>query len=79
MKTSINCIHFIDGNDNDVEFSGGTGIYEDNEFKKKIFVPKSLKNSILIYNSKKSFYHGFDFIKKKNYRKAIAFQLFLSK
>ena len=77
-EETINCIHFIDGNDNDVEFSGGTGIYEDNEFKKRIFIPKSLKNSVLIYNSKKLFYHGFDFIKKKNYRKAIAFQLFLS-
>jgi len=72
----LNCIHFIDGNDDDVEFSGGTGIYEDNEFKKKIFIPKSLKNSLLIYNSKKFFYHGFDVMKKKNHRKSVMFQFF---
>ena len=77
FQETLNCIHFIDGNDDDVEFSGGTGIYEDNEFAKKIFIPQTLKNSLLVYNSKKPFYHGFDVVKKKNFRKAIAFQLFI--
>lgn len=76
IDKTLNCIHFIDGNNDDVEFSGATGIYEDNEFKKKIFIPKSLKNSLLIYNSKKNFYHGFDIMKKKNYRKSVMFQFF---
>lgn len=76
INKTLNCIHFVDGNDDDVEFSGATGIYEDNEFKKKIFIPKSLKNSLLIYNSKKNFYHGFDIMKKKNYRKTVMFQFF---
>lgn len=76
IRKTLNCIHFIDGNDDDVEFSGGTGIYEDNEFKKKIFIPKSLKNSLLIYNSKNIFYHGFDVMKKKNHRKSVMFQFF---
>ena len=76
INKTLNCIHFIDGNNDDVEFSGATGIYEDNEFKKKIFIPKSLKNSLLIYNSKKNFYHGFDIMKKKNYRKSVMFQFF---
>lgn len=75
-KFTINCIHFIDGNDNDVEFSGATGIYQDNEFKEKIFIPNTLKNSLLIYNSKINFFHGFKKMKKNNYRKAIAFQFF---
>ena len=63
-KFTINCIHFIDGNDNDVEFSGATGIYQDNEFKEKIFIPNTLKNSLLIYNSKINFFHGFQKMKK---------------
>lgn len=75
-KLTINCIHFIDGNDDDIEYSGGTGIFQDNEFKDKIFTPKTLKNSILIYNSKLKFFHGFQKMKKNNYRKAIAFQFF---
>ena len=75
-KLTINCIHFIDGNDDDIEYSGGTGIFQDNEFKDKIFIPKTLKNSLLIYNSKLKFFHGFQKMKKKNYRKAIAFQFF---
>lgn len=73
---TLNCIHFIDGNNNDIEYSGGTGIYKDNEFQKKIFIPTSLKNSLLIYNSRLKFFHGFKKIKKNNFRKAIAFQFF---
>ena len=75
-KNTINCIHFIDGNDEEIEYSGATGIYEDNEFQKKIFLPSSLKNSVLIYNSKINFYHGFDIMKKNTFRKAIGFQFF---
>ena len=76
---TINCIHFIDGNDEMIEYSGGTGIYLDNEFNKKIFVPTTLKNSLLVYNSKKNYYHGFNKIKKNGYRKAVAFQFFRQK
>jgi len=76
INKTINCIHFIDGNNDNIEFSGATGIYEDNEFKKKIFIPKSLKNSLLIYNSKKNFYHGFDIMKKNTFRKTVMFQFF---
>lgn len=73
---TLNCIHFIDGNNDDIEYSGGTGIFKDNEFKEKIFIPTTLKNSLLIYNSKLNFFHGFKKMKKNSYRKAIAFQFF---
>lgn len=66
----INIIYFIDGSD-DVVNSGGTGIYGDNEFKKPILVPNKIKNSMLVYNSKSTFYHGFKFMKKNTFRKAI--------
>lgn len=69
----INIIFFVDGS-NDPINSGGTGIYEDNEFEKPMLIPKTLKNSVLIYNSKIKFYHGFNFMKKNSFRKAISFQ-----
>ena len=75
-EITLNFIHFIDGNDQDIEYSGGTGIFKDNEFKEKIIIPKTLKNSLLVYNSKFVFYHGFKRMNKNNFRKAIAFQFF---
>ncbi len=75
-----NFIYFVDGNDSNLAFSGATGIYQDNNFEKPLFLPTTLKNSLLIYKSTESFYHGFQFTKlpKKIYRKTINFQ-FLSK
>ena len=73
-KEIVNVIFFIDGGLNS-EFSGGTGIYEDNEFKKPIFIPTTVKNSAIIYNSRRNFFHGFDIIKEKTLRKAVSFQL----
>jgi hypothetical protein len=66
----INIIYFVDGLDDAIN-SGGTGIYSDNEFKDPIFIPSKIKNSMLIYNSKSQFYHGFNFMKKNSYRFAI--------
>ena len=74
IKNIVNVIFFVDG-DNNAEFSGGTGIYQDNEFKEPIFIPPHIKNSAIIYNSKKNLFHGFDIMKKKTFRKAISFQL----
>ena len=74
IKNIVNVIFFVDG-DNNAEFSGGTGIYQDNEFKEPIFIPPHIKNSAIIYNSKKNLFHGFDIMKKKTFRKATSFQL----
>lgn len=71
----LNCIYFIDGNSNNSEFSGATGIFEDLVFGKEIFIPKNIKNTALIYNSKNDFFHGFKVMKKGCHRKAITFQM----
>ena len=71
-KSVLNCIYFIDGNNNFPRFSGGTGIYKDNEFKEPIFIPNNLKNSMLIYSATDEFYHGFEKIKKGGFRKAVS-------
>lgn len=71
----INIIYFVDGA-KDPEYSGGTGIFKDNEFKEPIFIPNTMKNSALIYDSKCLFYHGFDIMNKNTYRYAMTFQLY---
>ncbi len=72
----------VDGYENNLPVGGGTGIYQDNEFKKPLLVPKTIKNSVLIYNAKNSdFFHGFRNIDypKNIYRKTINLQLALNK
>ena len=75
---TYNFIFFIDGNNSNPSLSGGTGLYSDNNFEKPIFIPTTLKNSVLIYNSTSEFYHGFNFtiLDKKTFRKTINFQFF---
>ncbi len=75
-KMIYNFIYFIDGNNENAEFSGATGIFKDNEFKKPIFVPKNLKNTCLVYNSTDNFFHGFELVEKFGFRKALTFQYF---
>lgn len=75
----FNFIYFIDGNNKIPEFSGGTGIYEDNNFERPIFIPKNLKNTCLIYDSTDRFYHGYNIMAREGYRKAITFQIFPKK
>lgn len=75
-KKTFNFIYFLDGNNNFPEYSGATGIYMDNEFKKKVFVPNNLKNTCLVYDSSDNFFHGFKSMKKGGFRKAITFQFF---
>ena len=76
FRKNFNFIYFLDGNNEFPENSGATGIYMDNEFKKKVFVPNNLKNTCLVYDSSDNFFHGFKPIKKNGYRKAITFQYF---
>lgn len=59
-ETALNMIFFIKGKRNSNGNIGGTGIYLDNEFKKPIFIPKNLNNSLLIYRSDANLFHGFD-------------------
>lgn len=69
----LNMIFFIDGGSEPGK-SGGTGIYKDADFEKPLLVPHCLENSVLIYNSKNDFYHGFDVMSKDTFRHAITFQ-----
>ena len=71
---NFNFIYFAEGNNNIPEFSGATGIFKDNEFQSPIFIPHTMKNSCLVYDSSDSFFHGFKSLKKEGYRKVITFQ-----
>ncbi len=71
VPKSINVGIFIDGNNENPKGSGALGLYEDNEFKKPIFIPENLKNTALIYDTQKTIYHGFNFMEKNCYRKTI--------
>ena len=77
IKNPYNFLYFIDGYEKNPTEGGATGIYKDNEFKYPILVPKSLKNTLLIYNSSTDFFHGFQDIKCPNdvFRKTVNFQL----
>ena len=59
-------IYFVDGCNINPELSGATGMYVDNEFKNPLFIPNTLKNSCLIYNSSSKFFHGFQKIDTPN-------------
>jgi len=71
IPKSINIGIFIDGNNGNPKGSGALGLYEDNEFKKPIFIPENLKNTALIYDTQKALHHGFNFMEKNCYRKTI--------
>lgn len=72
-----NFIYFVDGYDENPVLGGGTGFYKDNEFQSPIFTPRTIKNSLVIYNQSENFYHGFKTIKcpKNIYRKTVNFQI----
>lgn len=71
---SLNFIYFVDGNETELEYSGATCIYKDNNAETTLLKPTSLKNSVLIYDNTKHFFHGFKKLKKNCFRKAISFQ-----
>ena len=76
-KQHYNFIFFLDGHDENPILGGGTGFYKDNEFQFPIFIPRTIKNSLVIYNQSENFYHGFKTIEcpKNIYRKTINFQI----
>ena len=71
---NLNFIYFIDGYDKNIEYSGGTFISKDNNGNKILLSPLTLKNSVLIYDNTRDFFHGFRILKENCYRKAITFQ-----
>jgi len=77
MKPQYNFIYFLDGYEENPILGGGTGIYKDAEFKFPIFIPNTIRNSVLIYNQCNNFFHGFKTIEspKDIYRKTINFQI----
>lgn len=58
QKNHINLIIFINAS-NKIN-SGNLGIWKDNAFKQNIFKPKNLKNTCIMYDMSKDFYHGFE-------------------
>ena len=72
-KLLVNFIYFVDGIDNDPISSGATGFIKITNLKNH-FYSKTIKNSCLVYNSF-NHYHGFNFMKKNYFRKAIIFLL----
>lgn len=75
FKPTYNFIYFLEGNDEEIEYSGRTGIYNDKDFEKPLFIPKSLNNTCLLYTSNNSQFHGFKRVKEKCYRKALTFNI----
>ena len=78
VKRGYNFIFFVDGYEKDLSSGGATGLYKDNEFKVPLLIPRTIKNSVLIYNILSTdFYHGFKSIESPEniYRKTINFQV----
>lgn len=65
----MNLAWFIDGTGG--ERSGGLAILRDNEFRDVIFEPANIRNSMLLYDSKVPFYHGFRPIQFGKFRWAV--------
>ncbi len=74
---NYNFIYFLEGNNSDIKFSAGTGIYEDNEFKKPLLIPTTLNNGCLLYKTSNThnFFHGFDIVKKDCFAKVFTFEM----
>lgn len=54
---NLNLVIFINGSGG--ERAGGLAIWNDNEFKEKVFEPQNLKNTCIYYDMSENFYHGF--------------------
>ncbi|MDA8799324.1 hypothetical protein OAQ94_06325 [Gammaproteobacteria bacterium] len=73
-KEMINIIYFLLSGGRSPDQAGGTGLYHDNEFKHPIFIPQTLRNSALVYDSINQINHGFDVMAPGAFRWAIAIQ-----
>lgn len=77
-KVMMNFIYFLLSGGSSPENSGGTGLYLDNEFERPIYIPSSLRNTALLYDSIEQFYHGFNTMAPGSFRWAIVFQFKIS-
>lgn len=66
----INIIYFVDSNGEGWE-AGGTAILATNNFSEPVFIPRRLKNSLLIYETGAPFFHGFPPIKFGKFRRVL--------
>jgi hypothetical protein len=66
----INIIYFVDSNGEGWE-AGGTAILATNNFSEPVFIPRTLKNSVLIYETGAPFFHGFPPIKFGKFRRVL--------
>jgi hypothetical protein len=76
-KNPYKVIYFVDGYEQNPILGGATGLYNENNFNSPIMIPKTIKNSLLIFANSRQFYHGFQTIDcpRGIYRKTINFQL----
>lgn len=69
----INFVIFIDGS-TPVESSGATAIYATNSYENPIFIPTSLINSALVYETGRFIYHGFPRVGRGKFSKRLIAQ-----
>ena len=77
-KIMMNFIYFLLAGGASPEDSGGTGLYNDNEFKEPVFIPPTIRNSALLYDSIQQYNHGFNTMAQGSFRWAIVFQFKIS-
>jgi len=66
----INFIIFVDGATPPLQ-SGGTSFFKTNRYDQPIFVPRTLRNSAVVYDTRGSFYHGFPPVARGGFSKRI--------
>jgi hypothetical protein len=64
---------FVDGS-TPVESSGATSIYATNSYEKPIFIPTSLTNTALVYETGRFIYHGFPKVGRGKFSKRLIAQ-----
>ena len=66
----VNFVIFIDGSSPSLS-SGGTSFFATNTFDQPLFVPRTLRNSALVYSTGASVYHGFPKVARGKFSKRI--------
>lgn len=66
----MNFVIFVDGATPSLQ-SGGTSFFRTNRYDQPIFVPSTLRNSAIVYDTRGSFYHGFPPVARGGFSKRI--------